>query len=275
MHCYVINLPTATTRLDKVGRELVNYCPDVAWSVPQMFVAKEMTEAQFASVYDSSRAWRLHGYEMSKGEIACALSHQSALKTFLDTADECCLVVEDDVICSPAIGRFLRNIEIWLNKRRQTRLCIVLSEAAAIRYWCARKLNDEFRLSKVIDGYGAIAYIVNRAGAETILAANAVPITTTSDHWVFYRRKGLVVLGVNKILAGSNDFGREDSSLSAGRRAMYEATKERRAQISFVKRKMHAVGMRLRQIWWFVSGVNLQGMNRSNERLYLKDQRNN
>ena len=275
MHCYVINLPSATTRLDKVGRELANYCPDVAWSVPQVFVAKEMTDAQFAAVYDSSRAWRLHSYEMSKGEIACALSHQSALRMFLDTSDECCLVIEDDVIFSPAIGRFLKEVKLWLDERRQTPLCIVLSEAAAIRYWCARELNDEFRLSKVIDGYGALAYVVNRTGAEAILRANAIPITTTSDHWAFYRRKGLVVLGVDKILAGSNDFGREDSSLSAGRRAMYEATKERRAQIPFMKRKIQAVCMRLRQIWWLVTGVNQEGKDRSNERLYLKDQRNN
>ena len=275
MHCYVINLPTATTRLDRVGRELANYCPDVDWSVPQMFVAKDMTDAQFASVYDSSRAWRLHGYELSKGEIACALSHQSALKTFLDTGDGCCLVVEDDVIFSPAIGRFLKEIAPWLDERRQTPLCIVLSEAAAIRYWRGKRINDEFRLSKVIDGYGALAYVVNIAGAEAILTANAIPITTTSDHWAFYRRKGLVVLGVDKILAGSNDFGREDSSLSAGRRAMYEATKERRAQIPLLQRKTQAVCARLRQIWWLISGVNRQGANRSNERLYLKDLRNN
>lgn len=273
MHCYVINLPTAVARRGRVAHELETCCPDVPWSVPRMFVAGDMTDAQLADVYDSKRAWELHGYEMSRGEIACALSHQSALRTFLGTDAEACLIVEDDVVFSPAVGRFLKSVEVWFSGRRTLPLCIMLSEASAIRLWNAKRMDGEFRLSKVIDGCGAIAYVANRKGAETILNANAIPLTTTSDDWAFYKRNGLVLLGVDRVLAGSSDFGREDSSLSEGRRMMYEAMRGRRTRVPFLFVKIRAACAHLKLLWWWASGVDRKGENRSNERLYLMDRR--
>ena len=245
MHCYVINLPTAVARRGRVAHELETCCPDVPWSVPRMFVAGDMTDAQLADVYDSKRAWELHGYEMSRGEIACALSHQSALRTFLGTDAEACLIVEDDVVFSPAVGRFLKSVEVWFSGRRTLPLCIMLSEASAIRLWNAKRMDGEFRLSKVIDGCGAIAYVAN----------------------------GLVLLGVDRVLAGSSDFGREDSSLSEGRRMMYEAMRGRRTRVPFLFVKIRAACAHLKLLWWWASGVDRKGENRSNERLYLMDRR--
>ncbi len=273
MHCYVINLPTATKRFERTKRELELYCPNLTWSVPKIWVASKMTDSDVSVVYDSKRAWRLHEYELSKGEIACALSHQSALREFLATDDGCCLIIEDDVVFSPAIGRFLVGIEKWLSKYANNPIGIVLSEAYQVRYWASRTLFDEFRLTHPIKSCGAIAYVVNRSGAKLILSANAVPITTTSDHWTFYRKCGLDFMGIDKLLAGSSDFGRGDSSLSKGRQDMHDKMMVRYMAIPLWRRKMRAVYYKARQIWWLLTGVDRTGEKRSNDRLYLKEQR--
>ena len=269
MHCYVINLPNATKRLERTKIELATYCPKLSWSVPPMFVASEMSDEQFAELYDPEMAWSLHHYELSQGEIACALSHQSALREFLKTLDDSCLIVEDDVLFSPATGGFIDGLQSWMSKRGEKPTCVILSEAAAVRYWTARRWIGEIRRTRPIDIYGAIAYVVNRAGAELILKANALPMQTTSDHWSFYRRQGLSVLGVDNFLAGSFDFSRADSSLSAGRLEMYRksCTKHPVCE-SFLQRKAKAIASYARRLWWRVTGVDTKGKLRTNVGLY-------
>ena len=268
MHCYVINLPTATKRLERTKRELATYCPKLSWSVPHMFVASEMTDAQFAALYDSEKAWRLHHYELSHGEIACALSHQSALREFLKTGDNCCLIVEDDVLFSPALGEFLDGLQDWMTTRGEKPTCVVLSEAAAVRYWTALRWIVGIRRTCPIDIFGAIAYVVNRAGAELILKANAVPIHMQSDYWSCYRKSGLDVFGVDKFLAGSFDFSRADSSLSAGRAETYQKNLAKRTPDQFFKRRIKALIYYVKRLWWWVTGVDTNGSVRTNDGLY-------
>lgn len=257
MHCYVINLPTAVRRLERTRRELATYCPKLTWSVPPMFVATEMSDEQFSKLYDSEKAWRLHHYELSHGEIACALSHQSALRMFLKTGDNCCLIVEDDVLFSPVMGEFLDGLQDWMAKRREKPTCVVLSEAAAVRYWTARRWIGGIRRTSPIVIFGAIAYAVNRAGAELILKANAVPIHMQSDYWSCYRKSGLDIFGVDGFLAGSFDFSRADSSLSAGRTETYQKNLAKRTPDSVLKRKIKVLVAYMKRIWWFLTGVTV------------------
>lgn len=273
MHCYVINLPTATKRLERTKRELEAYCPKLSWSVPPMCIASEMSDDDFVRLYDADKAWRIDNYQMSKGEVACALSHQSALKEFLKSGDGCCLIVEDDVVFSPAMGNFLDGVEGWLGERAAKPIVIVLSEAYQVRYWAARPMFGEFRFTKPIKSCGAFAYVVNRTGAKLILEANAEPIGTTSDHWTYYRKCGLFFLGLDKILAGSSDFSRKDSSLSKWRDESKKQTETRQSEVSFVLRKSKALKAYARWFWWWLTGVDRSGEHRSNERLYLVDSR--
>lgn len=272
MHCYVINLPMATKRLERTKRELEAYCPKLSWSVPPMYVASEMSDEQFAAVYDSACAWKLHNRDLSHGEIACALSHQSALKEFLKSEDECCLIVEDDVLFSPAIGEFLEGLVEWMKWRLGKPTCVVLSEAAAVRYWTARRWIGEIKRTWPIEIYGAIAYVVNRAGAESILTTNALPIKTMSDQWAYYRKNGLSLFGVNRFLAGSFDFSRSDSSLSAGRAEVYRQSCANRVELTFFRRKMIAAKAYTKKMWWMLSGVSVCD-NRTNDGLYRLNDR--
>lgn len=272
MHCYVISLPTATKRLERTKHELEAYCPKLSWSVPPMYVASEMSDEQFAAVYDSAGAWKMHNRDLSHGEIACALSHQSALKEFLASEDECCLIVEDDVLFSPVIGEFLEGLAEWMKGCVGNPTCVVLSEAAAVRYWTARRWIGEIKRTRPSEIYGAIAYVVNRAGAEAILDNNPVPIHTMSDQWSYYGSHGLDVFGTEKILAGSFDFDRGDSSLSVGRAEVYRKSCERRVELPLFRRKIMAAKAYAKKLWWMLSGVSVCS-NRTNVNLYMCNKR--
>lgn len=267
MHCYIINLPTATKRLERTRRELATYCPQLSWSVPPMFVASEMSTKEFEELYDSEKAWQFHKYLHSHGEVACALSHQSALKNFLKTDDNCCLIVEDDVLFSPAIGKFLDGLKDWMAKREEVPISVVLSEASAARYWTARPWINGIKRTRPINICGAFAYVINRAGAKLMLMANAVPIHTASDNWGYYGKYGLRVYGTNKLLAGSFDFSRIDSSLSKDREANYPNILARQVPVPFLKRKLLALVVYVRRIWWLLTGVVVV-RNRTNVGLY-------
>ena len=272
MHCYVINLPTAAKRLERTNRELATYGPKLSWSVPPMFVAAEMSDEQIAAVYDSNGAWKLHNRDLSHGEIACALSHQSALREFLKTQDSCCMIVEDDVLFSPAIGAFLDGLQNWMARRGEKPTCVVLSEAAAVRYWAARHWIGAIKRTRPIEIYGAIAYVVNRAGGKAILDSNPVPICTMSDQWSYYGSHGLDVFGTNKILAGSFDFDRRDSSLSKDRAEAYRISIKRRKNVSFMCRKIGVLIARMRLVWWHMTGVTLASK-RTNVGLFMNYER--
>jgi glycosyl transferase family 25 len=227
-----------------------------------------MSDEQFAAVYDSNAAWKLHNRDLSRGEIACALSHQSALREFLKTEDSCCMIVEDDVLFSPAIGDFLDGLQNWMSRRSEKPTCAVLSEAAAVRYWTARHWIGDIKRTRPIEIYGAIAYVVNRAGAKSILDTNAVPIKTMSDQWAFYRQNGLSVFGVDQFLAGSFDFSREDSSLSSGRAEVYQQSCKKFTRPSLLKRKVMGIKAYARRIFWALTGVCVGGGDRTNTGLY-------
>ena len=267
MHCYVINMPSCRERLKRTSLELERTCPDIPWSIPPMYIADEMGNESFSRLYDSKNARVLRGVDLSHGEIACALSHQSALKEFLQTSEMCALIVEDDVKLSLYAGEFLKCTEKWLSVRMNKQLCIVLSQASAVRYWTSRKWIGDIRMTRPVAVSGAIAYVVNREGAKKILTANHEPIRTTSDDWRFYVKHGLTVYGVDKPLAGSYDYSREDSSLQQGREEIYKQSMALR-HFTLLQSVAKVLSGRARGFWWRISGVTIEAK-RTNERIYL------
>lgn len=259
MRCYVINVPSEGWKLERTKQELDMYCPYLAWSIPSIWVASQMTESQFASLYDSKSSWARHNRDLSRGEIACVLSHQSALKEFLKTNDENCLIVEDDVRFSPIIGSFLEKLEGWLIAKKETPMCVLLTEAASVRYWLAEDWIDEIKRTDPIDIYGTVAYVVNRSGAEVVLKANSLPVRTFADDWAYYRSKGLTVVAPDKILADTFDFDRKESLLSGGRAEIYKQACEKRVKTVFIKRILKSIKSHMRVWWWHISGVSIRG----------------
>lgn len=111
-------------------------------------------------------------------ELCCSLSHVAAMRRFLETDEQFCLILEDDAVLSSKLPAFLADFEKAAQTVDIVRLetdcsAMRLSPAAdfavggvhAYRFhsWCA----------------GAAGYIISRAGAATLAASDELRIKQT------------------------------------------------------------------------------------------------
>lgn len=110
------------------------------------------------------------------GKIACSLSHIAALKTFLDTDDEMCLIFEDDNHIPsaeevPAIHTRIKNIIEELKTFTGWYFCNLSPCLSNERY--QKKVSENLYSGAL--GYCMNAYLITRAGARNLI--NKLPLT--------------------------------------------------------------------------------------------------
>lgn len=121
--------------------------------------------------------------DMTTIERACALSHLKAWRHFLDTGHTRCLILEDDVILSPALARFLTEpanfsdgIDALRLETRYMRTRLGRGQRCATRGFKIHRLHSTH--------YGAAAYIVTRSFAAAA-ARDLVQLEQPVDHVLF------------------------------------------------------------------------------------------
>jgi glycosyl transferase family 25 len=100
-------------------------------------------------------------------EIACTISHINALKTFLETEHQTCIILEDDAVLGDYFstfiskfkflpkGVFVIKLETHLNKFYHSRLSII---------------EEGFKFNRMHSfHYGSAAYATSRSGAHAII----------------------------------------------------------------------------------------------------------
>lgn len=102
---------------------------------------------------------------ITAAERACALSHRKAWQHFLVSGQQRCLILEDDVILSPALKPFLDNpanippeIELLHLETRLMRTRLGLPRDSGVRGFRIHRLRSTH--------FGAAAYVMSRAFAD-------------------------------------------------------------------------------------------------------------
>lgn len=170
---YILTLPNASRAghlLGALAREGISYQTvdgiDGRFGLP----------AQYESQIDRAAAQRHLGRAMSDGEFACALSHLSIYRQFLETDAEAAVILEDDAqigadfaevynaLNMPACDLlFLDHRRTYVNPGRQI------------------SLTGGFSAYKIaLPPFLANGYVISRRGAKHILA-NALPIKRPAD----------------------------------------------------------------------------------------------
>ncbi|GHU19377.1 hypothetical protein FACS189472_09070 [Alphaproteobacteria bacterium] len=101
----VINLERATERLAYV-------LPNIsALAIPYEIVTavdgRELSQEKIKSIVDTESYQKFFKMLPEPGTVGCSLSHEKALKRFLESDNEFALIFEDDVFFDPAHARFL------------------------------------------------------------------------------------------------------------------------------------------------------------------------
>ncbi len=171
---WLINLPRATTRREKMERRL-----DAAGIRYRLFpgVDGQAEEARLLQHVDVAAFERNMGRKVLIGGIGCYCSHLGVWREFLDSGRDIALIFEDDVVLH---DDFQAAIELALT---------------AQAHWDFLKLNriraklpipqgriGPYRLNAYLGpATGTGAYLIKRATADVLLS-NMLPVTRATDH---------------------------------------------------------------------------------------------
>lgn len=113
---------------------------------------------------------------MSQGEIACFLSHQKALRAFLETNETHAIIVEDDIFLGDEFWQNLPEIFNWCKKHEA---CFLNFLPAGRRFKNGNVTKLHYKIERlsnfsVVQPFlfpaGAVCYLVSRSVAELLLA---------------------------------------------------------------------------------------------------------
>jgi glycosyl transferase family 25 len=172
--CFVINLDRSRDRLRAISTQL--FAAGIAY---RRFPAVDgrCVSPENVQIFDREAYEFRHGKHASPNEIACYLSHLGALNAFLETEARTCLILEDDAIIAPGLGKLLDRLDARPN---EWDMVFLYGNHRAMPLRLA-KLDQECELV----GYfarqsGAVAYLVNRKAAEAFVA-RLLPMTLPYD----------------------------------------------------------------------------------------------
>lgn len=109
---------------------------------------------------------------ISPSEVGCTLSHIKAYKEFLETNEEYCLIIEDDIIGNDSDISKIENI--ILNNRPKGIILFGGQEGVPKDYWnyvLAKQNKNLYLISDFSKKFlfGAYCYVINRSVAEELI----------------------------------------------------------------------------------------------------------
>lgn len=176
------------------------------------FEVLDAVDAQAVDVDRYASPWRSRfeiGRTMSRGAIACSLSHLAAYRRMVDEDVPAALIVEDDVEPTPALADVLAAVAA-LPPDWQVVTCHSLFPSAGPRPLPGPPLAGATRVCTYDRmPFGTQCYLVRRSAAERLLAVG-LPVRLPADELLFRRRPaGLRVYGVEPSPVRHADFGSE------------------------------------------------------------------
>lgn len=183
----VISLVRSPQRREKAQSELSK--TNLSWS---FLDAVDGSQMQFPPPeYNSRKVRRLLGFDLTKNEIGCFLSHRKAWQTCINN-NQPTLIFEDDFILLPHVEKTLQLLLTEFHDWQLIRLQ-GLSETA---YDVVKAIGDISIVKNHGDPVGATAYIVKPEAAK-ILIEHAKDIYEPLDHFLEHRKKhGVEMLAV-------------------------------------------------------------------------------
>lgn len=169
----VINLDRSPDRLSAINEHLT--ARGIAY---QRITAVDGTQIDLNKYADADLYRRCHGRNLRASEVGCYVSHLKAMSHFLETAQPCCVILEDDArlaadftaIVSELVDRKLYGFDMLRLQGRRQGLGIT-----SIR-------NERWRIKvHATRVTGSTGYILNRKAAQRYLE-RLLPMAVPYDH---------------------------------------------------------------------------------------------
>ena len=184
LHTWVINLDRDRERLQRIAGQLAP--SGLAWTRQSAVYGRELPVDEQQRLLDSATYRRRHGMEPALGELGCYLSHVAVMRALLASEYRFALVLEDDVLLTPALVPVLRGLLAYPSRWDMVKLSAVHSGTPQPYLEVAPGHHLAVMLSRCT---GSSAYLINRRAAE-VYAERLLPMTLPYDHvydqgWTF------------------------------------------------------------------------------------------
>jgi glycosyl transferase family 25 len=191
---FVINLANATERRKNIEKQLKNL--DIEYEIIDAIYGKDLNkESPLAHLVDWEWA-DANAFWVSKGLLACTLSHLKACKAVIEQNLDYGLILEDDTWLTSEIPIFLEQVGTYLQQ----------DEAILLYYsaWnkCTLSTKNALQLSKMpkirilyptknLEIITANAYILSREACQKLIDFQT-PMKATSDSWKVFMDNGAI-----------------------------------------------------------------------------------
>jgi glycosyl transferase family 25 len=187
---FVINLAEQTNRRALMLAQLK--AAGIDGEIVEAISGTVLSPEQIASVYDAAAAKATCGRELARGEIGCALSHQSIYRRVLAQDLPWAVIIEDDTLLGRDFPPVLSAVVGSLDAHVPT--VYLFSHVERYTNWGRQRLTPGRRwLVTPVRAYGGHCYLVTTAAARALLESNQ-PIHFPVDYWMTYRKLGAVKL---------------------------------------------------------------------------------
>ena len=177
MRIFIINLENETERLSAVTSQCANL--GLSYEVIPAIDGRKLQPGLLAvtvNSYDKSA--------LTQGEIGCALSHLSVYASMVRDCIPMALILEDDAVLSSSIRDYLTGAEEIIGAQAPEML--LLTANCSYNRFIKKCDSLSHSFYRVISGSGGHGYIINLAGAKTLLRANT-PVRLEADRWPIFR----------------------------------------------------------------------------------------
>lgn len=184
VHTWVINLDRDVERLQRISQQLAP--TGLAWTRMPAVYGRDLPADEQRRLLDAATYRRRHGMEPALGELGCYLSHVAVMRALLASSHAAALVLEDDVLLTPALVPVLQGLMAHPARWDMVKLSQVHSGTPQPYLDVAPGHRLAVMLSRCT---GSSAYLMNRRAAEAYLA-RILPMTLPYDHvfdqgWTF------------------------------------------------------------------------------------------
>lgn len=184
LHTWVINLDKDQERLQRITQQLGPTA--LPWTRMPAVYGRGLPAHEQAQLLDAATYRRRHGMEPAPGELGCYLSHLAVMRALLASPHAAALVLEDDVLLTPALLPVLQGLLAQPTHWDMVKLSQVHSGTPQPCLDLAPGHRLAVMLSRCT---GSSAYLMNRRAAQAYLA-RMLPMTLPYDHvfdqgWTF------------------------------------------------------------------------------------------
>ena len=184
LHTWVINLDRDVERLQRIAAQLAP--TGLAWTRLSAVYGRDLPADEQARLLDRDAYRRKHGMEPALGELGCYLSHVAVMRALLASPHRAALVLEDDVLLTPALVPVLQGLMAHPDRWDVVKLSQVHSGTPQRYLEVAPGHHLAVMLSRCT---GSSAYLVNRRAAQ-VYVDRLLPMTLPHDHvfdqgWTF------------------------------------------------------------------------------------------